>query len=340
MKAALSGIRVIDLSVNAPGPFASMMLADMGAEVVSIVNPSQAAPTYAGAESDPMLGARGGPADALQRGKTTRAIDLKSADGRAGLLAMLDEADILISEMRPGKLEALGLGYDLLCERNPRIIVCEISGYGPDHPLAARAGHDINYLALSGALSLIRDRTGRPVVPQNIVGDYAAGGSLSVNAILAALFERERTGLGRRIALSMTAGIQYLLSDISAATLLAGHPTETWRTSLNGGMPTYDVYQTSDGKWMAVGALEPKFIGIIAEALAWPDLMGLMNDVDRWPEAHDGLKARFATRSRAQWTALFEGTDTCVTPVIDLDELDTRALPGFDKVTLSRSKRR
>ncbi len=321
MKDALAGVGVVDLSVNAPGPFASKLLADLGADVISVVNPQQTAPVYAGAKTDPMLAARGGPSDVLLRGKTLRAIDLKSKAGRDDLLSVIAEADIVISEMRPGKLEALELGYDMLAQCNPRIILCEISGYGKHHPLALRAGHDINYLAHSGVLSLIRDKAGRPIVPQNIIGDYAAGGSLSVNVILAALYERERTGKGRQIALSMTAGIQYLMSDISAATLLAGHDCESWRSSLNGGMPTYDVYETSDGQWMAVGALEPKFITIIGEVLDWPQLSTLMGDVKSWPEARQGLVSRFKSRPRSEWTSIFDSTDACVAPVISLDEL-------------------
>jgi hypothetical protein len=157
MRDALKGIRVIDLSINAPGPFASKMLADLGAAVTCVTNPAQAAPAYAGAEDDPMLAARGGPHDALYAGKTSCALDLKSDPGRAALLDLVKAADVLISEMRPGKLDALGLGWEVLRAANPRLVLCEITGYGRKAPNAARAGHDINYLALSGALSLIRD---------------------------------------------------------------------------------------------------------------------------------------------------------------------------------------
>ncbi len=329
----LSGIRVIDLGVNAPGPFASMMLADLGADVVSVVNPAVAGgPAYAGAGFDPMLAARGGPADALQRGKSILPLDLKSEAGLEQMLGLVDTADIVISEMRPGKLEALGLGYEVLSKRNMRLILCEISGYGKRHSQAACAGHDINYLARSGALSLIRDRQGRPVVPQNFIGDYAAGGSLSVNAILAALYEREKTGVGRQISLSMTAGIRYLMTDIAAATLLAGHPSETWRATLNGGMPTYNVYLTADDQWMAVGALEPKFIAILGEVMQWPELSGLMNDVETWDAARSGLEARFITRSRDEWTARFDDLDACVSPVFSLDELAGDGLMELSQV--------
>lgn len=333
MARTLGGIRVIDLSVNAPGPFASMLLADLGAQVVSIANPAVAGgPAYAGADSDPMLGGRGSRADALQRGKSRRFIDLKSAAGRSELLQLIDGADLMISEMRPGKLEALGLGYEALSARNPRLILCEITGYGRSGPLAARAGHDIDYLARSGALSLIRDRAGRPVIPQNIIGDYAVGGSLSVNAILAALYARERSGRGCHIELSMTEGILYLMTDIAAATVLRGHPSESWRRTLSGGIPTYDVYQTADGGWMAVGALEPKFIAILGEALGWPELPALMETQATWDEARRGLEQRFLTRRRNEWAALFDSLDACVAPVLSLDEIAAGKLPEIGSV--------
>jgi alpha-methylacyl-CoA racemase len=330
MRDALKGIRVIDLSINAPGPFASKMLADLGAAVTCVTNPAQAAPAYAGAEDDPMLAARGGPHDALYAGKTSCALDLKSDPGRAALLDLVKAADVLISEMRPGKLDALGLGWEVLRAANPRLVLCEITGYGRKAPNAARAGHDINYLALSGALSLIRDGKGKPVVPQNLIGDYAAGGTMAVAAILAALFARERTGQGQRIDLSMTDGIRYLMADISAATLLAGHPEESWRGTLNGAMPTYDTYRTADGGWIAVGALEPKFIAVLADGLNWPELTGLMRRKDRWPEARLGLERRFSERELSHWVALFDTTDACVTAVLALDAAHPAGCLGIE----------
>jgi alpha-methylacyl-CoA racemase len=170
------------------------------------------------------------------------------------------------------------------------------------------------------------------VVPQNIIGDYAAGGSLAVSAILTAMIERGRTGRGRRIDLSMTGGIRYLMSDIAAATVLAGHPSESWRATLNGGMPTYDIYRTADGGWMAVGALEPKFIAILARALDWPELPGLMEQKARWGEAKAGLESRFAARTRAEWTAAFDPLDACVSPVLELDELTAGEMPDIGAV--------
>lgn len=329
MHDALEGVRVVDLSVNAPGPYATRMLADLGAEVTRIVNPAQTAPDYAGAAEDPLLSARGGPGDALSRGKAVRALDLKDAAGRAALLAMLAEADVLVSEMRPGKLEALGLGWADLHPRFPRLVLCEITGYGRSGPLAGRAGHDINYLALSGALSLIRDREGRPVPPQNLVADYAAGGGFGLSGILAALLRRERTGQGSHLNVSMAHGIRTLMTDIAAHTVHSGHPEESWRGTLGGGMPTYGVYETADGGWMAVGALEPKFIAVLAEALDWPELPALVAAKATWGQARAGLEARFATRSRDDWWALFAPLDACVTPVLTLDELQGAGLPDL-----------
>lgn len=336
MKDALAGVRVLDLSINAPGPFASMMLADLGAEVTCITHPGRGAPAYAGAGDDPVLGKRGGPADALMRGKASMALDLKSGAGRSALLSQLAETDVVLSEMRPGKLEALGLGYATLAASNPLIVLCEITGYGRHHPRALSAGHDINYIAGAGALDLIRDRNGRPVLPQNILADYAGGGHMAVTAILAALLKRARTGQGCRITVSMETAVRYLLTDLSAATALGGLPSDAWRGSLGGGMPTYGVYRTADGAWMAVGALEPKFVSALADALAWPELVALMEDRRSWPEARAGLAARFACRSRDAWTALFAGTEACVTPVLSIEEIGPDALPALDEVLGTR----
>lgn len=332
MRDALKGLKVIDLSVNAPGPFASMMLADMGAEVTTVINPKQLAPDYAGAGDDPMLASRGGLHDALGRGKKSVALDLKSAAGREALLALAQGADILISEMRPGKLEALGLGGQKLRSVNAGLILCEITGYGGQGPLAGLAGHDINYMALSGALSLIRDSQGKPIPPQNLVGDYAAGGTLAVSGILAALLARNRTGNGAHFTVSMTEGIRYLMSDIAAATLLAGHPEFSWRDTLSGGMPTYDSYETADRRWMAVGALEPKFIAVLAKALKWPELTRLMASKTTWPKARQGIAERFRTQSQAEWCEIFAGIDACVTPVLSLDDLVPCGLPDLGSV--------
>lgn len=333
MKQALADLFVVDLSVNAPGPFATMMLADLGARVVSIENPVSGAPAYAGAADDPMLAGRGGAFDALSRGKHRWPLNLKSEVDLGELLELLKQADVLVSEMRPGKLELLGLGWERLHRLNPRMILCEISGYGSRATNATRAGHDINYMALSGALSLIRDQAGKPVVPQNVLGDYAAGGALAVSAILAALLQRERTGQGQRLDISMTAGISYLMSDIAAATVLAGHAESTWRDTLNGGMPTYDTYRTADGRWIAVGALEPKFIAIIAEVLKWPELPDLMTRKETWDQARLGLTKRFSSKTRDEWSVQFGNTDGCVTPVYSLDEMPAGKLPSFSDVT-------
>ena len=331
MRDALSDIRVLDLSVNAPGPFTSMMLSDLGATVTRIVNPA-GTPQYASAQDDPMLATRGGPTDALNRGKSAVELNLKSVPGRDALLKLVEAADVLISEMRPGKLEALNLGWETLIGLNPKLILCEITGYGPVGPLAARAGHDINYLALSGTLSLLRDGFGKPLPPQNVMGDYAAGGSLAVSGILAALYQRISTQKGQHLQVSMTDGIRYLVSDIAAATVLGGHPEEHWRGTLSGAMPTYACYETSDGHWMAVGALEPKFIAVLSDVLAWPELVDLMADKARWPDARLGLENRFVEKTRSEWEALFAPLDACVTPILSLAEAAQSRWPDFAEV--------
>ncbi|MEQ9259578.1 MAG: CoA transferase [Roseovarius sp.] len=327
----LSGIRVIDLSANAPGPFTSTMLADLGAHVTRITNPG-GPPSYAGGEADPLLSARSGPHNALARGKEACALDLKSEADRATLLEMVAGADVVISEMRPGKLEALGLGWEALSATNPRLVLCEITGYGREGPQAGWAGHDINYVAMAGVLSLCRDADGRPRAPQNILGDYAGGASLAANGILAALLERSTTGTGRHMTVSMTDGVKYLATDIAAATLLAGHEEESWRGTLGGEMPTYGCYETADGQWIALGALEPKFIAALAGVLGWPELGPLVASRATWPEARAGLAARFTARDRAHWEAAFEGVDACATPVRSLAEAGAEGWPSLAQV--------
>ncbi|MEM0949176.1 MAG: CaiB/BaiF CoA-transferase family protein [Pseudomonadota bacterium] len=319
MHDALRGVRVIDLSVNAPGPYASKMLLDMGATVTVVVNPA-GPPLYTGALYDPMLSARGGDQDPLGRGKARVALDLKSDEGRAALLGHVAKSDVLISEMRPGKLDRLGLDWATLSATNPRLILCQITGYGDRGAMAQAAGHDINYVAMSGALSLLRQTDGRPAPPQNILADYAGGGMIAVTAILGALLERARTGQGQNMIVSMTDGVRYLVTDIAAATVLAGQPEAAWRGTLSGGMPTYGCYQTLDGKWIALGALEPKFVDAIAEVLGWPELATLMKSKENWAAARAGLAERIASRTRDDWIAAFDGTDACVTPVRSLDE--------------------
>ncbi len=325
MHRALNGTHVIDLSVNAPGPFASKMLADMGARVTAVVNPA-GPPAYSGGADDPMLSGRGGEADPLWQNKERLPLDLKTEAGIGRLMELVEEADVLISEMRPGKLDRLGLGWDRLQQANPRLILCQITGYGRAGPMAGAAGHDINYTAMSGALSLIRDDTGRPLPPQNILGDYAGGGGIAVSAILAALLERGRTGQGQNLTVSMTDGIRYLITDIAAATLERGHPEASWRGTLSGEMPTYACYRTEDGKWLALGALEPKFIAAIADVLGWDALPGLMAGKSGWDAARAGLTERFLTRTRDAWVAAFDGVDACVTPVLTLDETADQGL--------------
>lgn len=339
MQSALSNIRVIDLSTNAPGPFASTMLADLGAEVTRIVNPA-GPPAYAGAEDDPILSARGGPNDAMALGKEAIALDLKTEDDRNRLIALIQASDVLISEMRPGKLEALGLGWEVLSSSNPGLILCEITGYGRHGTMASRAGHDLNYLAASGVLSLFCDDSGRPTPPQNIVADYAAGGSLATTGILAALLERGRTGRGRHLTVSMTDGVRYMASDIAAATLLAGHAQSVWQGTLGGEMPTYGCYRTRDGAWLAVGALEPKFIAELARGLDWPSLTALVAEKRNWPDARERLSERFAAHDLAHWEAVFRHLEACVTPVRTLDSLSPQEWPDLARVLGSEGKDR
>lgn len=309
----LVGVKVIELAGLAPAPFAGMVLADLGADVVRIDRPTTG-PTA------PHTDRPVGVTDVLGRGRRAVAVDLKSDDGRALVMAMVEEADVLIEGFRPGVMERLGIGPTDCAERNPRLIFGRMTGYGQHGPMAMAAGHDIDYIALSGALHLVGDAGGRPIPPANLVGDFGGGGLLLAVGVLAALVERSRSGLGQVIDAAMVDGAA-LLSTFLHGQLAAGQ----WRDErgvnlVDGGAPYYDTYETSDGKYIAVGAIEPQFF---AELL---DRLGL--DIDpstqNHPEAADTIRAalreRFRARSRDEWAADLQATDACIAPVLSLTE--------------------
>ncbi|RME75052.1 MAG: CoA transferase [Planctomycetota bacterium] len=319
----LSGLRVLDLTQLLPGPYASLVLADFGAEVVKleargIGDPARMLPPFV------PDGRHGVVFEALNRNKRSVAIDLKSEGGRELLARLLERADVLLEGFRPGVLARLGFGLEELARRYPRLIVCSVTGYGQRGPLASRAGHDIDYLAVSGALSLIGERDGPPVLPAFQIAD-AAGAWQAVTGILLALRARERTGRGQHVDVSLT-DAAFALMPMQLAQAAAGEPVRRGRGPLGGEHPGYRVYRTADGEAIAVGALEPKFWERVCRAIGREDLVGLSaalygglppHELER---AHAELEALFAGRTRAAWQAVFEAIDACVEPVRELDE--------------------
>jgi alpha-methylacyl-CoA racemase len=303
----LQGVRVVELASLAPAPFGCMVLADLGADVIRV---------------DRTTGAGGGPsADPLGRGRRSIALNLKDPSGVGVLLRLLDSADVLVEGFRPGVAERLGFGPDVCLDRNPRLVYGRMTGWGQDGPMAQMAGHDINYIAVAGALAPIGHAGERPVPPLNLLGDFGGGGMLLALGVLAALYERSRSGRGQVVDAAMVDGASLLTSFIHGMRGQGLWRDDRGTNLLDTGAPFYDTYATADGEYMSVGALEPQFYAALLRGLGLEaaDLPGQL-DRDRWPE----LRARFAEvfkqKTRGEWTAIFDGTDACVAPVVGLGE--------------------
>ncbi|MQY21489.1 CaiB/BaiF CoA transferase family protein [Nocardia macrotermitis] len=305
----LAGCRIVELGGIGPGPFAGMLLADLGAEVVRIDRPEQL--------NDPDAG---GPADVINRGKRSAVIDLKHPDGAATVLGLIDRADALIEGFRPGVTERLGIGPHECLARNPRLVYGRMTGWGQDGPLSAAAGHDIGYIALTGALGAIGDAGGPPQIPLNLLGDFGGGACYLVIGILAALHAAQRTGHGQVVDAAIVDGTTHLLASPLAKLARGAWTDERGVNQLDGGWPFYAVYATRDGRHMAVGALEAKFYRQLIELLELDVDPEHQHDRSTWPELKSQLTQRFAERTRDEWAALFEGTDACVAPVLGLTE--------------------
>lgn len=301
----LKGLRVVEFKGLGPGPFAAMMLSDMGADVVRVDRP--------GGAEDPL--------DATARGRRTVALDLKSAAGVADALALIDRAEVVIEGFRPGVMERLGLGPDVALVRNPALVYGRMTGWGQDGPLAKAAGHDITYIAITGALAAIGPAGGPPVPPLNLVGDYGGGAMFLLGGVLAAVIEARASGCGQVVDAAMCDGTALLLSMFH--TLAAQGRWEERRAAnlLDGGAPFYTTYECADGRHVAVGPLEPQFYAELCRRAGLDDpAFAARDDKAGWPALRDRLAAVFRTRSRDDWCAQLEGTDACVAPVLTMGE--------------------
>ena len=305
----LTGLRVLELGGIGPGPFAGMFLADLGAEVVRIERPERS--EFAG---------EGGPADVTNRGKRSVLLDLKHPAGPEVVLQLAGRADVLIEGFRPGVSERLGIGPHECLARNPRLVYGRITGWGQEGPLAAVAGHDITYLALTGALSAIGSAGGPPQIPLNLLGDFGGGACYLLIGVLAALHSAARTGRGQVVDAAIVDGTTHLLASTFGKLARGAWNDERGTNQLDGGWPFYAVYKTRDGRYMAVGALEAKFFRRLIELLQVDVDPDEQHDRSGWPRLRRLLEQRFAERTRDEWTALFEGTDACVAPVLGLTE--------------------
>lgn len=312
-KGPLAGRRIIEIAGIGPGPFCGMMLADHGADVIRVERPGG---TQAGSGGTSAM-------DPLQRSRRTVVLDLKTADGAEAVKRLAATADGLIEGFRPGVMERLGLGPDVLLEANPRLVYGRITGWGQSGPWAAKAGHDINYIALSGTLHAIGAAGGRPVVPLNLVADFGGGGMLLAFGMLAAMLEAERSGQGQVVDAAMTEGSALLTAMVWGFRAQGRWNDERGTNALDGGAHYYDTYETADGKFIALGAVETQFYARMGRLLGL-DEAELSASVQRDPARWEGLKAKVAAlvagQTRAYWDAIFTDTDACYAPVLSFDE--------------------
>jgi alpha-methylacyl-CoA racemase len=302
----LDGVRVIEIASLAPAPFGCMILADLGADVLRVERPENCGPAAAA------------PVDPLCRSRRSIGLNLKDPAGIRVLLRLAEDADVLVEGFRPGVTERLGFGPADCAQRNPRLIYARMTGWGQDGPLAATAGHDIDYIGVSGALEPIGRAGQRPVPPLNLVADFGGGGMLLALGVLAALLERERSGLGQLIDAAMVDGSALLTSFFYGLRAAGVWQDERGTNLLDGGAPFYDTYQTADGRYLAVGSLEPKFYAALLAGLGLADEAGLPGQYDRagWPVLRARFTDAFLARTQADWTEIFAGTDACVAPVL------------------------
>ena len=307
----LQGIRVLEFEAIGPGPFAGMLLADMGADVLVVDRPDS---TDLGLKRERWY-------DVMMRGKRSVTLDLKSSSARDAALALIGRAHALIEGFRPGVMERLGLGPVLALERNPKLVYGRMTGWGQDGPLAPRAGHDINYIALAGVLHAFGRRGEAPVPPLNLVGDFGGGGMLLGFGIACALFEASRSGKGQVVDAAMVEGAS-LLAAMFHGFLKVGEWSEARGANiLDTGAPWYDVYETRDAKYVSIGAIEAKFYAELLSRLnlRTEDLPGQYERA-RWPEMREVFARAFRTKTRDEWCAIFEGSDACFAPVLSFSE--------------------
>ncbi len=312
----LKGMRVIELASIGPGPMCAMLLADQGADVIRI---DRLEPSGLGVPTDKRFEITG-------RGRRSVALDLKSPAGRDAVLRLIDGADALIEGFRPGVAERLGLGPADCHARNPRLVYGRMTGFGQSGPMAQAAGHDLNYIALTGALHAIGPAGAKPVPPLNLVGDYGGGALYLAFGLMAALFERQSSGRGQVVDAAMVDGAASLMSIFYGMTASGAWKAQRASNLLDGGAPFYDTYETSDGRYVSIGALEPKFFAEMAQRIGL-DARFIKGQQDRklWPEMRAAMTDIFRGKTRDEWSALLAGSDACFAPVLTIEEAPKHA---------------
>ncbi|CAA0080394.1 CaiB/BaiF CoA transferase family protein [Zhongshania aliphaticivorans] len=310
MSGPLTGLRIIEMAGIGPAPYACMLLSDLGAEVIRIDRTSGG-------------GLGGHPGDITARGRKSIAVDLKQPDGVKLVLQLLESADVLIECFRPGVMEKLGLGPDDCAKRNPALVYGRMTGWGQDGPMAKRAGHDLNYIAITGLLGSFGTAGEAPPTPLNVIGDLGGGSMFLLLGVLAALLERKHSGVGQVVDAAICDGTTSLLSTIHGLRGIQFWDLEREQNMLDGGAPFYRSYLCKDGRSMSVGAIEPQFyaqlLAILEIDLGGSDYFSQM-DKAQWPSRRAQMAARFLEKSRDEWAVLFEGSDACAAPVLDMEE--------------------
>jgi alpha-methylacyl-CoA racemase len=307
----LAGLTVVELAGIGPGPYAAMLLADLGADVIRIERPGRQ-----GSSVPPEQ-------DVLRRNRRSVVLDLRHPDGVAAALALVAGADVLIEGFRPGVAERLGVGPEDCWAVNPRVVYGRMTGWGQTGPLAPSAGHDIGYIAITGALHAVGRAGGQPIPPANLVGDFGGGSTFLVIGILAACWEAARSERGQVVDAAIVDGATSLTGLLHGMMATGLWRDERGANMLDGGVPWYDTYETSDGGWMAVGALEPQFYAELVGLLGIESDESDRRDPSRWPALRSAIAASFASRTRDEWSEVFDGTDACVAPVLSLLEAPT-----------------
>jgi len=303
----LKGFKIIEMAGLGPGPFAGMILADMGAEVILVER-----------KADPN---KFRIPDCNRRGKKSIALNLKTPEGVETLLKLAEKADALFEGFRPGVMERLGIGPEELQKRNPKLVIGRMTGWGQYGPLAHAAGHDINYISLTGSLKAISREGQKPTPPLNLVGDYGGGGMFLVTGLLAALLEAQKSGKGQVIDVAMTDGSAVLMSIFNSLHNMHQWSLESASNMLDSGAHFYDVYETKDGKYISIGSIEPQFYALLIDKAGLdPDEFQAQNKKSKWPEFKQKLESVFKSKTRDEWCDIMEGTDVCFAPVLDFIE--------------------
>lgn len=314
MAGPLAGIKVVEIAGIGPGPYGAMLLADLGADIIRIDRSTGVNAFGQGPDAEP-------PADILARGRRSVAVDLKNPEGVATVLDLVEQADVLIEGFRPGVMERLGLGPDVCLERNPRIVYGRMTGWGQEGPYASAAGHDINYIALAGALEPLGRAGEQPTPPLNLVGDFGGGGMMLAFGVCAALVEVARSGEGQVIDAAMIDGAASLMTMTWSFKHMGIWADERGTNMLDTGAHFYDTYETADGKYVSIGSIEPQFYAELLRLTGIdPESLPKQMDKSQWPALKERFAEVFKTKTRDEWCELMEHTDVCFAPVLTMDE--------------------